>query len=186
MNSEHKPVKPVQHQSSAMTLVGHSSLNLLPSSESDFFRWGCQMHFKVVEQPLQGRMSGHHKKICRPLDPIPVLAITPNKPDAVIPYYLLLCVVVLCDQNGNELRNLLSKKHNPVHLTGTTGTACNHLKDASKEYGYFFVFNDLGVTSPGVFRLKFQLYDIGPRPSGQQELCHVFSDTFESCDNRAF
>ncbi|KAI8905878.1 velvet factor-domain-containing protein [Gorgonomyces haynaldii] len=92
-------------------------------------------------------------------------------------HFFLVCTVSLCNVNGTIIPPGNASR---VILNGDTVYNLHCLQDIDKTNSYFFVFNNLGVSTPGRYRLLVKIFDIrtGFGPRGQA-LSSLYSDVFE-------
>ncbi|KAI8903860.1 velvet factor-domain-containing protein [Gorgonomyces haynaldii] len=130
----------------------------------------------IVQEPVCGRMSGYTSAGTRPLDPILIVKVDFTEP--VADYYNYILILRLYTESGipiEEAEPVQKRRKTRIFMKGNTVACCQSLHNEFNEYGYYFVFQDLGISTTGRFRLYCQLYHIGH----SKPVCDTLSSPFE-------
>ncbi|KAG2174982.1 hypothetical protein INT43_006044 [Umbelopsis isabellina] len=121
-------------------------------------------HILMRQEPQQAKQSVAFDRERRPLEPPPIVQITfDNLNDQEImtclqsPYYFMTARLVTPD---STLENLIFCDEHEEAMTGSVVSSLHRLKDVDNHDAGFFVFGDLAIKIPGVFRLHFSLFEI--------------------------
>ncbi|KAI8897273.1 velvet factor [Globomyces pollinis-pini] len=124
--------------------------------------------FKLVvrEEPINARACGYGVKDRRAVDPAPIIEVKLNYEagEQEVPIFLvknhpmLVLQASIWSVTGQEKLPLKSLDD---LLTGSLVVNASLLKDDTGVAGCFFTFADISIRSPGSYRLKFTLFDLG-------------------------
>ncbi|KAI8913267.1 velvet factor [Gorgonomyces haynaldii] len=123
----------------------------------------------IVQNPIRGRMSGFSSpKDTRLIAPHLILQAklydNDRKLIAVDTEGVLLCKVVLIEDDVPAKKNPVDTPNRELgydsNILGNTIVNGQLLRDQHGEIGLFFIFTDLGIRSPGKYRLRCYLMNM--------------------------
>ncbi|OMJ22852.1 hypothetical protein AYI70_g2609 [Smittium culicis] len=137
---------------------------------------------EIVQHPLRARMCGFGGKDRRPIDPPPAVRLIAYDENSEKIMQMIVSASLFsedgskhCDivinpssipapqsSSYNNLLAVMSLKEPQKmrNLIGTTVSPGYYLQDEFKNYGTFFIFNDLSVRTEGQFCLKFSFLNL--------------------------
>ncbi|KAH7002713.1 velvet factor-domain-containing protein, partial [Fusarium venenatum] len=125
---------------------------------------------KIRQQLMAARSCGFGERDRRVIDPPPVVQLMIKGSNLAHSqyekllrgnHYIMSCS--LYDESGPEVATFTTKQRRQERqLLGTVTSTPFVGKDEHGEEGCFFCFPDLSCRTPGSFRLKFSLVEIGP------------------------
>ncbi|KAH8554800.1 velvet factor-domain-containing protein [Umbelopsis sp. PMI_123] len=121
-------------------------------------------HILIRQQPQQAKQSIAYDRERRPVEPPPIVQITFSNLSAQetmtclqSPYYFMTARLVTPDSRLGQ--PMLCDNEEDV-LTGSVVSSLHRLKDIDNQDAGFFVFGDLAIKIPGVFKIHFSLFEI--------------------------
>jgi len=152
----------------------------------------CQL--KVRQEPVDAlAIATGKEKTRKPLDPPPIVEFFVDEDLDPSRLYMnspnLFCMAHLC-ATDNDLPHQLDDNEPP--MVGTLCSSVHRLKEGPDTEGAFFIFGDVSVKVPGLWRLRFTLYDIpfnqvGGKPQERaRQLATTFSNSFNVLQGKEF
>ena len=181
-------------EESTQPMLSSGVINLLQGDEADMFTAeSVQFGLLFVQQPIEAAACGEHDKRRQCIDPRPIIellinssSLSSNDRRKYVEFAGYILSATLYDEEGKQEMPppvLDSDKRVKSAMLGETHASSILVERDTKEPKNYFIFPDLSVRLPGVYRLSFSLSMVGASFRSRAPFCATaMSDTFRVKD----